>query len=196
MKLVIGLGNPGQKYSRTRHNIGFAVLDCFAGRNSIKWKDHKGIALAGKSDSFVLVKPTDFMNNSGRGAAPFVAKCRPLPGEMLVIHDDMDIAFGCMKIKPSGSSGGHNGVQSLIDVLGTQEFARLRIGIGRPPEGVDPVEYVLSGFAREELPLFKNIVERAADAIECFVAEGIVKATNAFNRKAKEDKTNDPKNQA
>lgn len=188
MKLIIGLGNPGQKYSRTRHNIGFAVLDRFAGRNSITWKDHKGVALSGKNDSLVLVKPTDFMNNSGRGVAPFAAKYRPSPDEMLVIHDDMDIAFGSMKIKPSGSSGGHNGVQSLIDVLGTREFARLRIGIGRPPEGVDPVEYVLSGFAREELPLVKDIVERAADAIECFVAEGIVKATNAFNRKTNEGK--------
>ena len=189
MKLIIGLGNPGQKYSRTRHNIGFAVLDCFAGKHSLKWKDYKGIALINKCDSYVLVKPMNFMNNSGQGVVPFIKMNRPSADELLVIHDDMDIACGKTKIKTGGSSGGHNGVQSIIDVLGTKEFSRLRIGIGRPPDGVDPVEYVLSGFNKEEATLLSPVVEKAADAVEHFIEHGIVKTLNVFNRKAEGDKT-------
>jgi len=188
MKLIIGLGNPGQKYSRTRHNIGFTVLDCFAGRHSLKWKDYKEIALINRGNSCVLVKPMVYMNNSGTGVIPFVKKYHPASDEMLVIHDDMDIACGVIKIKTGGSSGGHNGIQSIIDSLRFQEFARLRIGIGRPQASIDPVEYVLSGFEREEAGMLKNAVEKAADAVEYFIEYGIAKTSNIFNRKAEEDK--------
>ena len=184
MKLIIGLGNPGQKYSRTKHNIGFAVIDCYARRHSLKWKEYKDIALINRNDCCLLVKPTVFMNNSGQGVMPFFKKFHPAADEMLVVHDDMDLAGGTIKFKTGGSAGGHNGVQSIINILGTPEFARLRVGIGRPPADVDAVEYVLSGFEREKSLLFKNTVEKSTDAVECFIEYGIVKAENIFNRKA------------
>ena len=188
MKLIIGLGNPGQKYSKTRHNVGFAVLDCLAVRQEAVWNDFKGIAKIIKNDSYTLVKPSVFMNNSGEAIARFVGRGVLREDGVLVVHDDMDLDCGKIKIKTGGSAGGHNGIQSIIDVLGTSEFPRLRIGIGRPPGGVDPADFVLSVFRQEEAALIKNVVERAADAAEYFIEHGTAKTANIFNRKAEEDK--------
>ncbi len=187
MKLIIGLGNPGQKYSKTRHNIGFAVLDCLAARQEAVWRDFKGVAKIMKNDCYTLVKPSVFMNNSGEAVSRFAGQGTLREDGMLVVHDDMDIACGKIKLKTGGSAGGHNGIQSIIDCLGTSEFPRLRVGIGRPPAGEDPVDFVLSAFGQEDAALIKNIVERAADAVEYFIEHGTAKTANVFNRKAEED---------
>ncbi|MBN1383609.1 MAG: aminoacyl-tRNA hydrolase [Elusimicrobia bacterium] len=196
MKLIIGLGNPGRKYSRTRHNIGFAIVDNFADRKSLKWKNYKDKADIVPSDNFLLIKPALFMNNSGSAVKPLIKKYlpdsaswrtgqagNPDPEDIIVIHDDMDIEFGCIRLKRNGSSGGHNGVQSIIETLGTDNFSRLRIGIGRPPEFMDPVDFVLSDFNNREKKELKTIITKTEDVISFFLESGLQKAMNIFNKR-------------
>ncbi|MDD5686609.1 MAG: aminoacyl-tRNA hydrolase [Elusimicrobia bacterium] len=183
MKLIVGLGNPGKKYLKTRHNIGFVVLDNFAERESLKWKKYKDIAIISLSSGFLIAKPCLFMNQSGPAIIPLIKKYNFNCEDIFVIHDDMDIEFGRVQLKKGGSSGGHNGIQSIIEALGTNEFMRLRIGIGRPPETSDPVNFVLSDFLKEELEKLDAVILRATDAIPIFIESGIQKAMNVFNRK-------------
>jgi PTH1 family peptidyl-tRNA hydrolase len=183
MKLVVGLGNPGQKYSRTRHNIGFGVADCFAGREGLAWKDYRDIAVISRNDDFVLVKPVTFMNESGRAVRLFASKNNVAGDDLLVVHDDMDIAFGRVMIKRGGSAGGHNGVKSVVEALGSDDFVRVRVGIGRPPVGTDPVDFVLSGFSGMERVALQGIVDRAAEAVSVFINSGLIKAMNVINRR-------------
>ena len=187
MKVVVGLGNPGKEYERDRHNIGFMVVDAFARKHGFEFRRRKfRSALAeGRfgSGKLLLSKPLTFMNLSGEAVAPLAAFYK-LPSEsLLVVADDLDIPLGEIRLRPKGGSGGHNGLKSIIEHLGTREFPRLRIGIGRPPAGVDPADYVLQPFSPEEVPVVDLVVERAVEAIETWILRGIETAMNEFNRK-------------
>jgi len=183
MKFIVGLGNPGKKYSSTRHNIGFAVLDNFAEYKSLKWREYKDLALISVCSDFLIAKPTLFMNRSGEAIKHLVKKYNPDYEDILVISDDMDLSSGSIRIRKGGSSAGHNGIQSVIESLGTGEFCRLRIGIGRPPENMDPVDFVLSNFAKEESKDLKPVISRASDAVSVFIECGLQKTMNLFNRR-------------
>ena len=182
-KIIVGLGNPGKKYSATRHNVGFAVLDNFSEDKSLKWREYKDRALISGCSDFLVIKPTLFMNRSGEAIIPLIKKYNPDFENIIVISDDMDLFLGSIRIRKGGSSGGHNGVQSVIDMLGTDQFCRLRIGICRPPENTDPVDFVLSNFTKKESEDIKPVLSRAADAVSVFIDSGLQKTMNLFNKK-------------
>ncbi|MDO8733999.1 MAG: aminoacyl-tRNA hydrolase [Elusimicrobiota bacterium] len=183
MKFIVGLGNPGKKYSSTRHNVGFTVLDNFAEDKSLKWREYKDRALISRCSDFLIAKPTLFMNRSGYAIMPLIKKYNPDYEDILVISDDMDISFGSIRIRKGGSSGGHNGVESIIETLGTNEFIRMRIGIGRPPSDTVAVDFVLSKFSQEEAIKMKSVFPRASDAVSVFIDSGLQKTMNLFNRR-------------
>jgi len=182
-KIIIGLGNPGKKYSTTRHNIGFAVIDSLVEYKSLKWKEYKDCAVISLCDNFLVVKPILFMNKSGPAIKHLIKKYNTDYEGIIVISDDMDIPFGRIQIKKGGSSGGHNGVESTIETLGTNEFCRMRIGIGRPPSNVDVVDFVLSNFGQEEAIKMKSVISRASDAVSVFIESGLQKTMNLFNKR-------------
>ena len=187
--MIVGLGNPGPQYSRNRHNVGFQVLELFAGRHRIAVDRMQQRALtgsgvvarAGARQKVLLVKPLTYMNASGEAVAPLARFFRIEPEEMIVVHDDLDLASGKLRLRKEGSSGGQNGIRSIIDRLGTQDFARIKMGIGRPPGRMDPADYVLQNFTADEEAVFGPLRERAVDAIECWLFEGIEAAMNRFN---------------
>lgn len=186
MKLVLGLGNPGKEYQRTRHNLGFLVVDRVASEKKIAITKKKYRSLVGDwqegGEKILLVKPQTFMNRSGDAVRDLI---RYLPVELknlVVIHDDLDLPFGRIRIRDRGGAAGHRGVLSILAALGGEEFLRVRVGIGRPPPGVDPTDYVLRGFNPEEAALLEAVVSRAADAVQCLLAEGFHRAMGKFNR--------------
>lgn len=183
MKLVVGLGNPGKKYSETRHNLGFKVVNELAHRHRIEKEENRFDAIVGhcriNAEKTLLVKPLTFMNLSGKAVQPIMRFYKIALQDLIVIYDDMDLPCAALRIRASGGSGGHKGVLSIIEMLGSQDFARIRIGIGRPPRGV--VEWVLSTPQPEERLELEAAVHSAADAVECWVKEGLVKAMNRFN---------------
>ncbi len=183
--LVVGLGNPGPRYAGTRHNAGFLVLDELAGRIGGSFKAHKGRAdivegrLAGQPA--VLAKPKSYMNESG---GPIVSMSRfyKVPVErIVVVHDELDLPFGGLRLKRGGGEGGHNGLKSASAALGSKEYARVRFGIGRPPGRQDPADYVLREFAALERKDLGFLLDRAADAAEAILARGLEAAQNEFN---------------
>ncbi|MDQ1733111.1 MAG: peptidyl-tRNA hydrolase, family [Pseudonocardiales bacterium] len=183
--LIVGLGNPGPRYAATRHNAGFLVVDELAGRIAGRFKAHKGHAdvVEGRLAGFpvVLVKPKSFMNESG-GPVKAISLFYKVPAErIVVVHDELDLPYGALRLKRGGGEGGHNGLKSTTSALGTKEYARVRFGIGRPPGRQDPADYVLREFAapeRKELPF---LLDRAADATEALIAGGLEAAQNAYN---------------
>jgi len=185
MHLVVGLGNPGRRYAGTRHNIGWRVVEKVAERHrgahfiEEGWAETARVAMAGKT--VLLAKPETYVNLSGTAVADLRKRHRVPPGQILVMYDDLDLPVGQLRLRMKGGHGGHNGMRSVIEALGTPEFPRLRIGIGRPPEGVDPAEHVLTRFTEEEARLMEEVVDRAADAVEVFVRQGIEAAMNTFN---------------
>lgn len=186
MKLIVGLGNPGYRYRGTRHNIGFLIIEALAKTCKISLKKEKGIlALSGKGKIFgydaILAMPLTFMNLSGQAIGPLLKKCKINPQDLLVVCDDLDLEFGRQKLKAFGSSGGQRGLKSIIDVLKSPEFCRLRIGIGRPPVFMDAADYVLMPFTKAEKLGLKSIVARGAECAVLWLSEGIDKAMNAFN---------------
>ncbi len=187
MKVIAGLGNPGPKYERTRHNLGFMVLDAAACRFRLAMDKRAHRAVVGRGRiagvEVLLAKPQTFMNLSGEAVEPLMRDAGSSAGEVVIVHDDLDIELGRMKISVSGGDGGHNGVASVIAELGTGSFVRLRVGIGRPPEGVDPVEYVLSPFGPHEAGLVEKVVETAVEALASIVREGPSRAMNRFNKR-------------
>jgi PTH1 family peptidyl-tRNA hydrolase len=192
MWLVVGLGNPGSEYARTRHNVGFMVLDELSGRaaaGSPKAKLGAEICEGKLGDErLLLCKPMEFMNTSG-DAVNRVATFWKVPKErVVVVHDDLDIEFGRLKLGTGGGAGGHNGLRSLIANLGA-EFGRVRVGIGRPPVG-DTVGYVLGGFSRAEQKDLPAVLLDATDAVEAVVRVGMSAAMNKFNRKSEKQKKN------
>lgn len=185
--LVVGLGNPGTEYAAHRHNVGFQVVDALArahGLTFLRHKAAKAYVADGQNETppVILAKPWTFMNLSGR-AVGRLSRSHDIPPErILVVYDDLDLPVGRIRLRPNGGSGGHKGMRSLINTLGTQDFPRLRIGIDRPPARVDPAEYVLQPFAEEDQELLAEALDRTVAAIECWLAEGVVAAMDRFNR--------------
>ena len=181
--LVVGLGNPGENYARTRHNVGFMVADVLAARLGSKFKTHKRSGaeivtgqLAGHA--VVLAKPRCYMNESGRQVGPLAKFYSVPPADIVVIHDDLDIDFGRIRLKLGGGEGGHNGLRSAATALGTKDFQRVRIGIGRPPGRRDPAAFVLETFSATERAEVPTICEQAADATELLIELGLESAQN------------------
>ncbi len=183
--MVVGLGNPGREYERNRHNVGFQVLDMLAEKHGLEFDRRKFRALLAKGSvmehDVILAKPITFMNLSGESVGPLAHFYKIEPQQILVVADDLDIPQGRIRLRPEGGSGGHNGLKSIIQHLGTREFHRLRIGIGRPPGNMDPADYVLQDFSPEEEAVMAEVRERAVAAIETWLEEGIETAMNRFN---------------
>lgn len=181
--LVVGLGNPGPNYAKTRHNVGFMVVDLLAGRIGSGFKAHRksgaDIAtgrLAGRA--VVLAKPRTYMNESGRNVGPLAKFYSVAPADVIVIHDELDIDFGRIRLKFGGGVAGHNGLKSVAAALGTKDFQRVRVGVGRPPGRKDAATYVLEPFTSVERPEVPTICEQAADATELLIAQGLEPAQN------------------
>ena len=182
IRLVVGLGNPGPEYAGTRHNIGFMVVDRLAAQFGSTWeKSTKWDALTSKLGDTLLAKPMSFMNRSGYALVAIAQFYKIVTPEILVVLDDLALPLGRMRIRPSGGTGGHNGLESIIMQFGTEEIPRLRIGIGAAPRD-GGVDYVLGRFFEEERPLVKSAIERGVEAIKCAVDNGVVSAMNTFNK--------------
>jgi len=186
MFLIVGLGNPGEEYARNRHNIGFQCVNYLAERHGLRFdgKQHKARVASGTlaGERVVLAKPFTFMNSSGQSVASLVHWYKIEPShELLVIYDELDLPFGTLRMRPGGSAGGHNGMKSIIQMLGTQSFPRLRVGIGRPPHGGETKSWVLNNWGRGEAEALPDIYARVADAVESFVRDGVLLAMNRVN---------------
>jgi len=187
LRLVVGLGNPGNKYEDTRHNAGFLVADKIAQDFNLSFNKTKFDTIFGRGFiedvDVVLAKPMAFMNRSGPSLQKLAHYFR-IPGEdMLVIHDDIDLAFGRLKIKEKGGHGGHNGIRSIMDAFGGGDFARLRIGVGRSEAGENVTDHVLGRFSDDKSEMVARIIAVARDAVVTVLGEGIKVGMNAFNRK-------------
>ena len=191
MKLIAGFGNPGEKYVKTRHNLGYMVADSFAKSEGLEWRlNPDWVCYWAKSADFVIIKPKTFMNKSGEAVREVANFFKIDVEDVLVIHDDLDFDFGKIRLAIDGSSAGHNGVASVIESLGKADFARLRIGIGSPrrvsdeagrPENADPERYVLEDFGGEESKKLPAIIVRGCEAIKSFLDDGIEATMNRFN---------------
>lgn len=190
MQLIVGLGNPGDRYARTRHNVGCRVVERAAARWAIPLTPigvaRQGRGVVGQTD-VTLALPLAWMNQSGP-AVKAVAEALGLPAgplsdSMTVVHDDLDLPLGRLRIKRRGGPGGHNGILSLITTLDTDEFCRVKLGVGRPPVGVDAADYVLAPFGAEEVPHVDAMIEQAVLALECLLTDGVAAAMNRFNAK-------------
>ncbi len=183
--LIIGLGNPGREYRDNRHNLGFMAVDRLAVRLNARGMklQSKAIVTDAKYNDrkLILAKPQTYMNLSGHSVQGLAHFYKLPMDNLLVAHDDLDLPFGTLRLRPGGGPGGQKGVASAIDMLGTQDFARLRLGIGRPPGRMDPADYVLQDFSREEMKVLSEILDRAADAALTFIEAGLNKAMNQFN---------------
>ncbi len=188
--LVVGLGNPGAEYAATRHNVGFLVVDLLAERLGARLARHKrGHALAaeaklglpGSLTPLVLVEPLSFMNASGGPVKALAAFYGVAADRMVVVHDELDLPFGTIRTKQGGGDNGHNGLKSLRGSLGTGDFYRVRVGVGRPPGRQDPADWVLKGFGGTERRELPEVVDRATDTVECLLTEGLEATQNRFN---------------
>lgn len=187
MKLIIGLGNPGAHYAPSRHNIGFSVVRALGKLHKAAFKRDIGTSsLSAKirfgGQNVLLALPLTYMNLSGNAACALLKKYKIDISDLLVVCDDLDLELSRLKIKPCGSSAGHNGMQSIIEALGSSEFSRLRLGINRPPRNVDPAEYVLTSFSRKEKEEANQVIERAVECSESWIRKGITETMNMFNR--------------
>ncbi len=184
MRTVVGLGNPGDEYAGTRHNVGFEVVERLARRRGVAFnRPRRGSRVARTScagTAVLLVEPLMFMNCSGDAMARLDADLRPAAAEMIVVHDDLDLACGRVAVKRGGGTGGHRGLASLV-AWGGGDFARVRLGIGRPAAGEDVTGFVLRRFRRDERELIDAGLERAADAVEAILTDGVERAMNSFN---------------
>ncbi|MEW6523959.1 MAG: aminoacyl-tRNA hydrolase [Bacillota bacterium] len=185
MRLIVGLGNPGSDYEGTRHNIGFLVVDRLARRYRIalsgrRFMAHWGRGRIGKNE-VVLAKPQTYMNRSSLAVVSLLKEFCLGPDALVVVHDDLDLDPGRLRVRPHGGSGGHRGVLSLIEALGTDEFVRVRIGIGRPPPGIDPIDYVLAGFTDLESEQIGAGIHHATAAITTIIEDSVEAAMNRYN---------------
>ncbi len=186
MKLIVGLGNPGRRYRDTRHNVGFAVVEALASRHAATFESAPAEALLARARTLgdggtLLLKPLTMMNASGFAVSEIARYFRVAFEDILVVADDVNLPLGRLRARPGGSAGGHNGFRSIIEQLGTQGFGRLRLGVGRGDPRRDLADYVLGGFDADERPLVTEVIGRAADASELYVAEGIEAVMNRFN---------------
>jgi PTH1 family peptidyl-tRNA hydrolase len=191
MKLIVGLGNPGRKYAGTRHNIGFDVLDRLAERHRLDWESAPAEAMMAKwrAAGALLAKPLTFMNLSGHAVGDVLRFFKVDLADLLIVVDEVQLEVGRLRARPEGSAGGHNGLKSVIAQLGTEKFARLRIGVGRGDARRDLADHVLAAFDPEERAVVVETVDRAADAVELFISEGIGSVMNRFNRKEDREQT-------
>ena len=193
MNLIIGLGNPGQGYARNRHNIGFICVNHLARTYGIRFDKGQGRARVATGEiaggKVVLAKPHTFMNRSGESVSRLVKRFNVSPSDLLVIHDDLDLPLGKVRIRQDGSSGGHKGIESIISSLGSQDFLRLRVGIGRPNPAQDSTEvseadivaYVLSDFTPEQKQIIAGVIPRVSETIYSILTEGLTAAMNKYN---------------
>ena len=189
MKLIVGLGNPGIEYQFTPHNLGFLTIDRLADQAGVEVRNRQCRALTARavigSEPVVLAKPETFMNLSGLSVRELVAEHQIAPEkDLIVIYDELDLPLGIIRIRQRGSSAGHNGMESVIGALGTQEFLRIRLGISPERKIADGVKYVLTPFRKGQLKTVDEILETAAEAVNVIVKQGPAKAMNLFNRKA------------
>lgn len=191
MKLIIGLGNPGRIYSNNRHNIGFICLNHFAKQQSIHFDKKQCRARTGTGEingiQVVLARPQTYMNLSDQSVSRLVNKFKVAPDDIIIIHDDLDLPLGRLRIRKGGSSGGHKGIESIISEMGSLDFIRIRVGIGRPTtdtaetSDADIIEYVLSDFTPDEKQAIKPVIVRVSEAILCLLTEGLEVAMNRYN---------------
>lgn len=186
MYLIVGLGNPGENYARNRHNVGFQSVKFLADRHGLQFNEnqHKARLATGmiRGQRVVLAKPFTYMNDSGQSVAALVRWYKLDPAsELLVVYDDLDLPFETIRLRANGSAGGQNGVKSIIQLLGTQAFPRLRVGIGRPTDRRDPRDYVLQNWSSEQAEKLPALFGRVADAAETFITDGITLAMTRFN---------------
>jgi PTH1 family peptidyl-tRNA hydrolase len=185
MRIVVGLGNPGERYRRTRHNVGFMVVDALATLvHAGRWRQEEAASvveatLAG--EPALLVKPTSFMNRSGVPVADVLGRNAGEAGDLVVIVDDVALELGVLRLRERGTHGGHNGLRSIIDTLGTEDFPRLRVGVGRGDPIGDLAEYVLSDFPEEDVLVVQEMVSLAAEAVESLCREGVGPAMSRYN---------------
>ena len=192
MKLIIGLGNPGRHYINNRHNVGFKCVDLFGRKQGISLTQRRALSKLGTGEvagiKIVLAKPQTFMNSSGEAVVALVRRYKISAKDILVVHDDLDLPLGKIRIREKGSAGGHNGLKSIIAHLGTQEFPRIKVGIA-PVESndnsslpkVDAIEHVLGDFTEAEKTLMREVYIKVAAAMECILTEGIAAAMNKYN---------------
>ena len=188
--LVVGLGNPGDKYSSTRHNIGFMVADELANRFKGKFSSHKYRALVSEvrlgvgseAPKLIIIKPSTYMNDSGNAVAPLAKYFNTAPQQIIAIHDELDIPFNAIRVKLGGGDNGHNGLKSLTQSLSTPEYFRIRVGIGRPTTPQDTADYVLDNFSKAERSVVPDLALRACDAIESLVTKGLEITQQNFNQ--------------
>ncbi len=181
--IVAGLGNPGPKYELTRHNVGFLVADVLADRGAARWSVHKAskadvVETRHGGEKLIVMKPRSYMNLSGQSVGALAKYLSVPPEQVIAIHDDLDLDLGTIRLKLGGGEGGHNGLRSLTQHLGTRDYLRVRIGVGRPPGRMDAAAYVLKPFAKAERDLLGVVVEEAADAVEALVDLGLEAAQN------------------
>jgi peptidyl-tRNA hydrolase, PTH1 family len=186
--LIAGLGNPDDRYRRSRHNLGFMALDRLAERcgtrlDQRRFKAHFGRGSV-ENQTVMLAEPQTYMNLSGEALAPLCGYFKIEPARLIVIHDELDLEMGTVRIKRGGGHAGNNGVRSIIDSLGSGDFVRVRIGVGRPPQGRDGVGYVLQPLTREELAAYAPIIDKAVQGAEAIVALGVERAMNQFNQRS------------
>lgn len=183
--LIAGLGNPGRDYKLNRHNIGFMVLDSLADRLGEKFSRYEAKALVTKEryqgQRLILAKPQTYMNESGQAVSNLVRFYKIPLENLLIVYDEVDLPFGTIRIRPNGGSAGHRGIQSIIERMGTEQFSRLRVGIGRPPGRKQAASYVLRDFSTDELEFISPITEKVVEAVLTFVVDGVEKAMNDFN---------------
>jgi len=182
--IVVGLGNPGPKYAGTRHNIGAVVVGEIADDRGFKLKSHKSGCLVAEGGGIVLARPTSYMNESGRPVGGLLRFFKVDPGRLIVVHDELDIPFGEIRLKFGGGVAGHNGLKSIAQHAGTKDFARIRFGISRPPGGRDAADHVLSDFSKSERAELPHLVSEAKDAIDAIVEHGIERAMNHVNTRS------------
>jgi len=177
MKIIVGLGNPGERYSKTRHNIGYRIVEEFAKKNGISFRKRReleaelGEGISGRQ-KYVLLKPHTFMNLSGQAVRKVLDWYKASVLDLLIVQDDIDLELGKLRLRDKGRSGGHNGIQSILDQLGVDTFQRLKIGVGRPPAAMDPAAYVLAKFTPEEEHQIKGSIVLAVERIEDFLRKG------------------------
>ncbi len=185
LKMIVGLGNPGPRYTHNRHNVGFQIVDELAQKHDLPFdkRQFKALIASGRihGQRVLLVKPQTYMNLSGEAVQPLVRYYQVELPDLMVVFDDMDLPLGVIRLRPFGGAGGHNGMKSIIQRLGSNRFPRLRVGIDRPPGRMDPAAYVLQDFSPEEEALMAQVRDRAVRALETWLDAGIDAAMNAFN---------------
>ena len=190
MRLLVGLGNPGKAYAQTRHNVGMWVIERAAARWSIRLTP-RGTAQRGSgrlgSEFIELAGLLDWMNLSGPPLKGLLREFKLKPDNLILVHDDLDLEPGRLRIKQGGGHGGHNGIKSVVEALGTPQFVRVKIGIGRPAPGQDSADYVLQSITRDEMAVFEPCLDRAVDALECLIHRGVAVAMNQFNVREREE---------